>query len=168
MRFEHLVEINDRAQPSSVPLSREELWRGLVVRAERPSLFLSSLSESTILARSERGLVRVLRFGETHVTDEVHFEPLHEVRYEIAEQGDIPRSRLRMTIEEPEIGHLFVRFVYEDEAVSASADDAAVDELRRAAYEANDLETIAAIRWLVEHGELERVSTEIEDAPLPD
>jgi Domain of unknown function (DUF1857) len=166
VRFEHLVEINDRTRPWAVVLTRAQLWRGLVVRAERPSLFLPSLSDATILARTEHGLVRVLRFGETHVTDEVHFEASREVRYEIAEQGEIPRSRLWMTIEEPEAGRLFVRFIYDDEGTAANADDD-VDALRRAAYEANDLDTIATIRWLVENEELDRAA-QPEHTGLPD
>jgi hypothetical protein len=161
MRFEHLVEINDHGQPGRRALTRAELWRGLVVRAEQPELFLPGLSSVKILARSAAGLVRVLSFGETRVTDEVHFVDGEEVRYEIPPQGEIPRSSLRMCIEEPRASHLFVRFVYEDARVLADAREAAAfDDARRAAYEAADVDTVATIRWLVESGELEGVGAE--------
>jgi hypothetical protein len=161
MRFEHLVEINDLGQPGLRALTRAELWRGLVVRAEQPELFLPGLGSVTILARSAAGLVRVLSFGETRVTDEVRFVEGEHVHYEIPPQGEIPRSSLRMSIEEPEGGRLFVRFVYEDARVLEDAREAAAfDDARRAAYEAADVDTVATIRWLVESGELERVGAE--------
>lgn len=161
MRFEHLVEINDRTRPGLRVLGRDELWAGLVVRAERPELFLPGLGEATILTRSEAGLVRVLSFGEVRVTDEVRFVDRESVHYEIPPQGEIPRSSLRMSIEEPHAGHLFVRFVYEDERILEDAREAAAfDDARRAAYEAADMDTVATIRWLVESGALAGIGRE--------
>jgi hypothetical protein len=58
-----------------------------------------------------------------------------------------------MSIEEPRPGALFVRFVYEDE--STGVEDAVVDELRRAAYEDADIDTVGTIRWLIESGRLD-------------
>jgi hypothetical protein len=40
MRFEHLVEINDPLMPLLTELTREQLWRGLVLRAEDPTQFI--------------------------------------------------------------------------------------------------------------------------------
>lgn len=155
--FEHLVEINDAASLVHATITREQLWQGLVLRAEEPTLFVPTLSEARIVSRTEHGLVRALRFGEHPITDEVTFDPLREVRYDIAAQGEIPRSVLRMRIEEPRPGALFVRFVYED-ARPPEEDDATLDELRRGAYEQADIDTIGMIRYLIETGRLERAS----------
>lgn len=164
MRFEHLVEINDLMQPTLRVLSRDELWAGLVVRAERPDLFLPGLAEASILARTESSLVRVLAFGDVRITDEVRFADREAVHYEVPPQGEIPRSSLRMSIEEPRAGHLFVRFVYEDERVLGDAREAAAfDDVRRAAYEAADVDTIATIRLLVESGALAGLGRESAD-----
>lgn len=152
MRFEHLVEVNDRASPAVAVVTREQLWRGLVLRSEQPCSFVPQLSDATILARSEAGLVRALRYGDAVVTDVVTFVPLERVRYDIAAQAEIPRSSLTMSIEEPESGSLFVRFVYFDES---TVEDALVDELRRAAYEDADIDTVATIRGLAESGRLD-------------
>lgn len=154
MRFEHLVEVNDARNPLVAVVAREQLWRGLVLRAEQPQLFVPQLSEATILTRTEAGLVRALRFGDALVTDDVSFVPLERVRYDIAPQGEIPRSSLTMSIEEPRPGALFVRFVYDDES-SAAAADTVVSELRRAAYEDADIDTVGTIRWLAESGRLD-------------
>ena len=40
MRFEHLVEINDPLMPLLTELTREQLWRGLVLRADDPTRFM--------------------------------------------------------------------------------------------------------------------------------
>ena len=40
MKFEHLIEINDPLNPLIDPLSVDQLWRGLVLRAESPKLFV--------------------------------------------------------------------------------------------------------------------------------
>lgn len=162
MRFEHLVEINDLARPDLVVLTREELWRGLVVRAERPELFLPSLGGAPSLSRTESGLVRVLTFGDVRVTDEVRFTRGVAIHYEVPAQGEIPRSSLSMSIEEPEPGRFFVRFVYEDAGATLadSAEAAAFEHARRSAYEAADVDTVATIRWLVESGELARIGAE--------
>ena len=43
MKFVHLIEINATDNPLIDPLSRDQLWRGLVLRAERPTLFVLAL-----------------------------------------------------------------------------------------------------------------------------
>ena len=40
LHFEHLVQINDPADPRTTPLRREQLWRGLQLRAEFPASFM--------------------------------------------------------------------------------------------------------------------------------
>lgn len=156
MRFEHLIEINDVRDLVSPVLTREQLWRGLVLRAERPELFVPTLSEASVVVRESTRLVRRLRYGDVIVTDEVLFEPLSLVRYEIAAQGEIPRSTLRMSIEEPRPAALFVRFTYEDDGADADeADQELFDAFRRAAYEEADIATIGTIRhWIAEGGHL--------------
>ena len=48
MKFEHLIEINDPLNPLMDTLTREQLWRGLVLHAESPKLFVPHLDECTI------------------------------------------------------------------------------------------------------------------------
>ncbi|NCW78771.1 MAG: DUF1857 family protein, partial [Oxalobacteraceae bacterium] len=73
MKFTHLIEINSPDNPLIVPLSREQLWRGLVLRAERPTLFVMGLDACEITQRSEHMLSRTLQFGQLTVRDEVRF-----------------------------------------------------------------------------------------------
>lgn len=162
MRFEHLVEVNDLARPELPVLTREQLWLGPVVRAERPELFLPGLGGAPTLSWTGSVLVRVLRFGDVHVTDEVRFVEREAVRFDVPAQGAIPRSSLSMSIEEPHAGRLFVRFVYDDAGapLADAAEATAYDDARRAAYEAADVDTVAILRELVATGELTRLHAE--------
>src|SRR5438045_853003 len=102
MNFTHLIEINDPLNPLIDPLTRTQLWRGLVMRAESPDLFVPYLDGCAILERSDTTLSRELRYGDLTVRDEVVFSPLQRVHYIVPAQGDIPPSSLTMEIEEPE------------------------------------------------------------------
>ena len=154
MHFEHLIEINDPLNPLIESISRQQLWQGLVLRAESPGLFMPHLDECT-LARKGDILERHLRFGQLVVFDRVSFEPLHKVLYEVPAQNEITQSHLSMSIEEPLPGQLYVRFQYADS--QSPAQDGAnemYDEFRRSAYKEADIDTIHIIREWAEQGRL--------------
>ena len=76
MHFEHLIEINDRDNPLVPDLTREELWFGLLCRAENPRPFLPGLDSCRIIERSDSELVRDLHFGATVIRDKVTLEAM--------------------------------------------------------------------------------------------
>jgi hypothetical protein len=155
MKFEHLIEINDPLNPLIDRLSREQLWRGLVLRAETPMDFVPHLDNCSILERDDETMSRELRYGDLIVRDRVTLEPLHKVTYHVPPQKGIPESRLTMTIEEPEPDILFVRFVYDDGA-SEEQDtaEAFYNDFRKSAYKESDIDTIRTIREMAEAGRL--------------
>jgi hypothetical protein len=155
MKFSHLVEINDPLNPLIESLSREQLWRGLVLRAESPTDFVPYLDRCSILEKSALSMSRELHYGELVVRDHVTFHPQLQVVYHVPPQKDIPASRLTMTIEEPQPDIFFVRFDYDDGASEAAdtADDF-YNEFRRSAYQASDIDTIRTIRQMAEAGQL--------------
>ncbi len=156
MKFTHLIEINTTGNPLIAPLSREQLWRGLVLRAERPTLFVIGLDACEITQRSDQALSRTLQFGQLKVHDQVRLLPLQHVHYHVPEQKDIPASDLTMTIEEPQPGALFVRFEYDDHQGDVEGDEAAFyNEFRREAYKEADIDTIRMIRQLAVEGQLD-------------
>ncbi|MCX8113862.1 MAG: DUF1857 family protein [Burkholderiaceae bacterium] len=159
MRFEHLVQINDPRIPLLDPLTREQLWRGLVRRAEEPTLFVLALEKATVHAREQLGdaveLVRTLDFGAFTVDDRVRLYPLDRTETRTAATPRWPASRLTIRIEEPEPEALFLRFTYEsDEAEADGGLDALAATLRKRAYESADLDTVQRIRELARRGEL--------------
>lgn len=157
MKFSHLVEINDPLNPLIEPLTREQLWRGLVLRAEIPKAFVPWLDRCNITERSDTSISRELHYGDAVVHDRVTFLPPEQVSYHVPQQKDIPASSLTMTIEEPHANALFVRFEYDDGA-TAEADTMAAfyNEFRRSAYEEADIDTIRVIRQMAEEGWLDQ------------
>ncbi|HJV86491.1 MAG TPA: SRPBCC family protein [Noviherbaspirillum sp.] len=155
MKFAHLVEINDPLNPLIDTLTREQLWRGLVLRAEMPTAFVPYLDRCTILEKSELSVSRELQYGDLVVRDRVTYLPQQQVVYHVPQQKDIPESQLTMTIEEPEPNILFVRFEYDDGAgETENATEAMYNDFRRSAYTESDIDTIRTIREMAEDGRL--------------
>jgi hypothetical protein len=156
MKFEHLIEINDPLNPLIDSLSREQLWRGLVLRADSPKLFVPHLDECTIDERSSGSFRRRLRYGKLVIEDRVVLTPLQQVRYEVHEQGEISASSLTMTIEAPSEHTLFVRFEYDDgHEVQTDAANAMYDEFKKSAYLEADIDTVRVVRELAAEGRLD-------------
>ena len=110
MKFEHLIEVNDLANPLLTPLTREELWFGLLCRAEDARAFLPGLEACHVVERGEAGLVRDLHFGHAVIRDRVSFDTLRWIRFESEANAQHAGGSLTITIEEPEPGALFLRF----------------------------------------------------------
>ncbi|MCH8618328.1 AtaL-like protein [Undibacterium sp. TS12] len=156
MKFEHLVEINDLSNPMIAVINREQLWRGLVLRAELPKMFVSYIDDVSISDHSEAGMTRTLRYGELLVTDHVRFTQFEHIDYEVPAQNEIPRSSLRMSIEEPQPQALFVRFSYDaGQTAQEDVENEMYDEYRKSAYQEADVDTIRIIRELAESGRLD-------------
>lgn len=154
MKFTHLIEINVPGNPLIAPLSREQLWNGLVMRAERPTLFLIGLDSCEILTRSKTGFSRKQQFGPLIVLDQVHLQQMTQVHYHVPQQNEIPLSDLTMTIEEPQPGALFVRFEYDDHAGEEEEADKFYNDFRRSAYLEADIDTVRVLHQLANEGQL--------------
>jgi hypothetical protein len=155
MKFTHLIEINDPLNPLIDTLTREQLWHGLVLRAETPKAFIPWLDRCTIVEKSDTHLARISHYGQLAVHDSVQLIAQQKIIYTIPPQKDIPASSLTMTIEEPEPGILFVRFEYEDSTgEAADSEQAMYNDFRKSAYQEADIDTIRIIRQMVESGEL--------------
>lgn len=153
MKFEHLVQINDPALVILQPLSRQDVWAGLVARAYRPTEFVMGLQGCTILSEEKQGnstrLQRRLDFGSFLVNDLIHLEPEHCSTTTVEATPQFPASALTIQIEEPVPGSLFLRFTYQsDETGSQTELDATTRGLREQAYLTADLDTVRRIREL--------------------
>ena len=156
MKFTHLIEINDPLMPLVDVLSRAQLWRGLVLRAASPKLFVPYLDDCVISERDPHRFARSLRYGDVVIKDVVTLLPQQEVVITVPEQKDIPASSLIMRIEEPQPEAFFVRFLYDDnQPVEANSVDAFYDEYRRSAYQESDIDTIRLVRQFAQEGRLD-------------
>ncbi len=155
MKFEHLIEINSANLPMAA-MSREQLWAGLVLRAEKPEMSLVGLDQCVITERSNAGMSRELHFGQFVVRDRVSFHAMTSVVYDVEATENTGPSRLVMSIEEPDAGHLFVRFAYHRPLPpgSPAPDPFYLDHIKQAYYQA-DLDTVQTIRRLAHEGALD-------------
>jgi len=155
MKFNHLIQINDPLNPLIDSLTREQLWRGLVLRAESPRLFMPHLDDCRLSDKSLDSVRRELRYGELVIIDKVTYLPQIQVLYDVPAQGEIPASRMSMTIEEPQADVLFVRFEYDDgKPEDVTGEEAFYDNFRRSTYQEADIDTVRIIRELTQRGEL--------------
>ncbi|MCI3203825.1 MULTISPECIES: SRPBCC family protein [Pandoraea] len=155
MQYEHLIEVNDLLNPLTLALTRDQLWRGLVLRAEQPEAFVLGLDECVMHERTENTLNRELRFGETVVLDRVVFDAQQAVRYETAATDAHAGGTLTMRIEEPNPTHYFVRFTYSTTLPEdAATADTRYSEFVKSAYREADIDTVRRIRELAEQGAL--------------
>jgi hypothetical protein len=150
--FEHLVEINDPEQPLIEALTRAQLWRGLLLRVEHPQAFMPWLDSCEVQWQPDGTLKRALVFGTETVRDVVRFE----LGVALECEGRTARGPfgLRIAIEEPAPGHLFLRFTYSVVSEVQGRDDpygAAVRE----AWQRADEDTVFRIRQLAAAGGLE-------------
>lgn len=140
MEYEHIIEVNDATVPD--PLSRDQLWQGLLLRAERPDYFVGGLDDYRILEREADRLERELRIGDTVVRDRVLVWPQYQLRFEVWGQSGLSGDCLAMTIEEPETERLFVRFAYSVQLGQQIAEDSPEADALKGAYYRVDLDTI--------------------------
>jgi hypothetical protein len=159
LNFEHLIQINDPLNPFVEAMTREQLWEGLVLRAEQPQLFVLGLDTCTILSRTEDTLERELHYGQATVRDRVTLLANQSVRYDILATESHVGGSLTMTIEQPDELQLFLRFEYTTTLpVSDDKDARQTQEIVKSAYRESDIDTVRLIRQYVQgnkaHGAL--------------
>jgi hypothetical protein len=155
LKFQHLIQVNDPLIPLIDPLTREQVWRGLQLKAENPMLFVYALDSFNILSRDAESITRELRFGRAVIRDRVTFMPPDRMRQDIEANGDVPAATLLTTIETPDSEQLFVRFEYQTRPVpGAPPADEALQGFVRQAYVEADRDAIRTIRRLVADGTL--------------
>jgi hypothetical protein len=155
LRFQHLIQVNDPLVPLIDPLTREQVWRGLQLKAENPLLFVYALDGFEVLAKDGDSIARELRFGQAVIRDRVIFMPPNQIRQEIEASGEVPGATLLTTIETPDNEQLFVRFEYETRPpTGATPDDESLQGFVKQAYVEADRDTIRTIRRLVADGTL--------------
>jgi hypothetical protein len=132
-------------------MTREQLWEGLVLRAEQPQLFVLGLDTCTILSRTGDTLERELHYGQATVRDRVTLLANQSVRYDILATESHVGGSLTMTIEQPDELQLFLRFEYTTTLpVSDDEDARQTQEIVKSAYRESDIDTVRLIRQYVQ------------------
>lgn len=148
LEFEHIVQVNDLSNSRIVVVSREQLWQGLVLRARSPEKFNSSLQcQSEDIRNNE--FVRIIEAGDSKFCEKVVLKPDEEIHTSTLSELDQLQAESTARIEEPEPGHLFVRFSYKRE-LAVTSDQVDVAEHLKSAYVQIDRDAVAMIRMLAE------------------
>lgn len=156
MNFEHLVVVNDAADSMLTALSRDEVWFGLLCRAEDARAFLPGLEACTVVERGDHELVRELDFGTAVIRDRVTLAPMESVRFESAATATHAGGSLTIAIEEPAAGVLALRFRYRTTLPEGTGKaDQSYAEYVKSAYHQSDLDTVRVIRMIAESGRLQ-------------
>jgi hypothetical protein len=78
------------------------------------------------------------------------------VRYEVPAQGEIPASRLTMTIEAPSEGVMWLRFLYDDGNPSSTDETGKMyEDFKKSAYREADTDTVKIVRQMAAQGKLD-------------
>ncbi|GAB1369176.1 SRPBCC family protein [Azonexus hydrophilus] len=154
MKFEHLITINDPADPLLEPLTRAQLWHGLLQRVDNPLLFLPGLQSFTLLERSEVHARRELDFGAARIVDSVRLEAGQQVEFVVETGAGHAGGSLCIRIEEPAPEVLFLRFTYHTNLEESGGEDAAYVDYVKSAYLDSDIECVRTIRELLATGQL--------------
>jgi hypothetical protein len=153
--FEHLVVVNDPADPLLIDLTREELWFGLLCRAEDPRPFLPGLESCTILERCDTVLVRELQFGGAVIRDRVTLRAMESVCFESECTEAHAGGSLTIGIEAPTDAELVLRFRYLTTLPEQGGGDGGYAEYVKSAYHQSDLDTVRVIRMIAESGRVQ-------------
>ena len=153
MRFEHLIEINSpKAAAQSVVsvFTREQLWRGLMVRVQMPQRFPNGPQSCEWLETSAGVFSRTLHFGQHAFKDEVLAVLHHSLQFTPEPHGETAPIRLTILIEEPQPHHIVLRFVYVAMG-DQTAEEAYYNDYRYNAWLHNDRDMVRSLReWLAQ------------------
>lgn len=152
MQFEHLVEVNAGSGAPGVHLSRAQVWAGLVLRAEQPSLFQMGVESTTILSRTAHHIEREIWLGKLRVHDHIWLEPESSIRFETTPSDLHQGGTLTISIEAPTPEDLWLRFKYQTPMVDDTGSPEAVAPYLKSAYQAADVDTVRFIRAWIERG----------------
>jgi acetylaranotin biosynthesis cluster protein L len=118
------VAVNEAGYPS---LSRSDVWRGLVMKAENALPFVPGMAKCDVVKRLPNGLVRDIMFRGEPARERITFYPESKVVF-LRESGNVDGFIVNEVLgEEPD---LRLRFSFALQLVDAASDSPAERELR--------------------------------------
>lgn len=145
LHHEHIIRINDPANPAGGWLTREQLWDGLRHTVLAPQVLDESIDDASVHEIVPGRLRREIRRGRHAVTDEVELVPNVSLQIRADAAGAFAGSTLTIRIEEPAPQMLFVRFTYELCGLPDTRDQEE-DTARCSAYHSSDIERVRQAR----------------------
>ncbi len=138
------------------PLNRNQIWRGLVLKAENPVPFLDAMSACTVIDRGENWLLRDFTLRGEEMQERVTFEPQDRVTFTRTKSSAM--GTILNEIVETDDGDMGLRFTFSldvDGLADGSAEEGEFAERMSQSYFQGVGTTLAEIRRQVRAGELD-------------
>ncbi|MEU8923933.1 SRPBCC family protein [Kitasatospora sp. NPDC048545] len=120
------VRVNDPANPDETSLTRDDVWAGLLRKAENAVPFVAAMDECTVLERTGNGLVREVVFHGERVREEIVFHP--KTRVSFFRRDEVATWVIHNDIDEDEDG-LTLTFRGELDLGGGDAEEAAAERM---------------------------------------
>lgn len=113
--------------PGQQRLSRSDIWRGLVMKADNALPFVPGMAKCDVVSRSENGLVRDIVFRGEDARERITLYPEHKVVF-VRESGNVDGFIVNEILGDD--NDLRLRFSFALQLVDAPSDSAEEQEFR--------------------------------------
>ena len=148
------LDVNPGGEP--IRLTRELVWRGLVMKAENALPFVPAMQECTVTERFPGGLVRSILARGERLTERVTFTPTVQVLFERTDDAGAKAGWIANVLSEGRDG-LFLTFILNivlPGVEPGSADEAKRGDAVKQSYIEAIETTLRTVRELVTDGTL--------------
>ena len=150
------IPVNEIGNPDQPVLNRDQVWRGLELKAENALPFVPKMTKCETTERGDNYLVRDIIFRGEPASERVTFYPKDKVEFERLSGNTL--GTIKNEIEENASGELFLRFTFSLEQaglVPDSAEERAYAHQMEGDYLGAVQATLTAIRRWVKEGTLD-------------
>jgi hypothetical protein len=150
IELSHSVPVNDRSDPDAPMLTRDDVWEGLVMKAENALPFVPKMERCEVVEQRENFILRDIRFGGDDLREAVTLTPKEKVEFRRVE-GRVLGVITNEILEEPD-GDLRLKFSFALEVGGVepgSPEEREYEENMRDAYIGAVGATMGAIRKMV-------------------
>jgi len=147
IELSHSVLVNDPADSDAPVLTRDDVWDGLVMKAENALPFVPKMDKCDVVEQRENFILRDIRFGGDDLREAVTLTPKTKVQFRRVEGRVL--GLITNEILENSKGELELKFSFalELEGVKAgSREEREYEEKMRDAYMGAVVATLGAIR----------------------
>jgi hypothetical protein len=81
IELSHSVPVNDPSVPDAPVLTRDDVWEGLVMKAENALPFVPKMERCDVVERRENFILRDIRFGGDDLREAVTLTPKTKVEF---------------------------------------------------------------------------------------
>ena len=141
------VLVNDPAEPDAPTLTRDDVWDGLVMKAENALPFVPKMEKCDVVEHKENFILRDVNFAGDDLREAVTLTPKSKVEFKRVEGrvlGTITNEILGDSTDDLELKFSFALEI--DGVEAGSKEEKDYEENMRGAYEGAVVATLGAIR----------------------